>query len=223
MHQFNIPHTYFKEASKNKPGCYFCDPCKGSIVQESENFIVLLDTFPIKQGHLMICSKKHYGCAGEIPNEWMLELLSLKGNLRKKVEELEGNAIFYEHGRAGCCMSSNPDGSKCNHFHLHCLPADISLLDSLKDKFDNYKLSDYTEITQKFCEEGHYLYFEDPSGEMNFFPASDESVESHLLRTMICNKLSLADRANWENCNDAQPYIQNYIWAKKIWNFEYAS
>ena len=175
MYQFDIPRTYFKAASKNKPGCYFCDPCKGSIVQESENFIVLLDTFPIKQGHLMISSKKHYGCAGEIPNEWMLELLSLKENLRKKVEKLEGNAIFYEHGRAGCCMSSNPDGSECNHFHLHCLPA------------------------------------------------SDESVESHLLRTMICNKLSIADRANWENCNDAQPYIQNYIWAKKIWSFEHAS
>ncbi|KJV72136.1 Uncharacterised protein [Orientia tsutsugamushi] len=219
MSKIHTLHTYFKEASKHNLGCYFCDPFKGSIVHESENFVVVLDTFPIKQGHLMISSQKHYGCADEIPNEWMLDLLHLKDTLRKQVEKFEGKAIFYEHGRAGCCLESNPDGSKCNHFHLHCLPADISLVHALQEMFENHKLADYTEIKERFCEEGHYLYFEDPKGEMNFFSATDKEVESHLLRTMICNSLGIPERSNLEDCDDAEPYVLNYTWAKEKVSF----
>lgn len=209
-----VSYTYFKEASSHKPGCYFCDPFRKSIIHESKNFIVLLDTFPVKQGHLMISSKKHYGCAGEIPSEWMSELVKLKDALRQQVEKFQGKAIFYEHGRAGCCLASNPDGSKCEHFHLHCLPADISLVPALKETFEHHMLDDYTEVKENFYEEGHYLYFEGPDGDMNFFPASDEEVESHLLRTMICQKLGTSERSNWEDCCDAEPYVRNYSWAK---------
>ena len=221
MSENNLSYEYFKEASNNKPGCYFCDPCNGSIIHKSENFIVILDTFPIKKGHLMISSKKHYGCAGEIPNEWMSELLNIKNTLRKQIEKLEGKVIFYEHGRAGCCLESNPDGSKCNHFHLHCLPADISLVASLTDRFEKYKLNNYKEIQERFYEEGNYLYFEGSDRNMNFFPVIDQEVESHLLRTMICQSLGIDERSNWANCYDSESYILNYTWAKENMNFSY--
>ena len=204
------PETIFANARIGKPGCLFCDPVEGMIFHETEHFTVLLDTFPVLPGHLMISTKEHYGCAGEVPSDWVPELLELKSRLRKEVEGLHGHAIFYEHGRAGCCLAANPDGSKCEHFHLHCLPADIPLPSRLTEDYDEITPSSYSELQRLFQEEGHYLYFEDAKGQMSFFPAEDDKVESHLLRTLVCQALRVEKRSEWEKYDEATPFIHSH-------------
>ena len=101
---------------------------------------------------------------------------------------------FYEHGRAGSCMKTNPNASKCEHFHLHCLPVDISITQKLQATFDSIKMAKYQDVMPLFLEHGSYLYFEENDGSMYFFPAEDQKVESHLLRTLSCEALGISDR-----------------------------
>lgn len=204
------PLDIFKNAIKGKPGCLFCDPIPGMAIHETDHFRVLMDTFPIIPGHLMISSKAHYGSAGEIPDEMQQELIELKHDLKEKVKGINGDYIFYEHGRAGCCMKANPNGQKCEHFHLHCLPVDVSLSKSLSQKYSCIPMESYEEIMPLFLEHGNYLYFEETSGKMCFFPAEDHKVESHLLRSLICNSLGIPNRSDWQSYEDAMVFMKSY-------------
>lgn len=205
------PIDTFELAQKGKAGCLFCDPFPGMIVEETKHFRVLLDTFPVIPGHVMISSKAHYGSAGEVSSEYQKELCLLKDVVRSQVFKINESTFFYEHGRAGCCLAANPDGSKCEHFHLHCIPADIDLTPNLNNRFQQISLNKYNEISDLFMQYGNYLFIETNKQEMHFYPAEDENVESHLLRTLICEALNVDDLAHWERYIDKQCFIDSYI------------
>ncbi len=202
-------HT-FAQARKGRSGCLFCNPFEGMKILETENFRVLADTFPIELGHLMISTKEHWGCAGEVGPKLRGELAMVKDHVRRLVERIVGSAIFYEHGRAGCCLKLDPNGQKCEHFHLHCLPVNVSLHVVLAQRFEFRRLQHYSDIYEVFLEEGNYLYFEDAESNMHFYPAADEKVESHLLRTLICNELHQPHRADWELYTDPRPFVESH-------------
>jgi diadenosine tetraphosphate (Ap4A) HIT family hydrolase len=202
-------HETFEQALRLNSGCLFCKPYESMVIHESQSFRVLIDTFPIIPGHLMISSKAHYGSAGEIPVELQEELFTLKEDLKNRVRTLNGNCIFYEHGRAGCCMKTNPNGQKCEHFHLHCLPVEACILTELSKKFKAIAITDYSDVMNLFMQYGNYLYFENSQSQQFFFPASDNEVESHLLRTLICDALQVSKRSNWEGYRELDTYIES--------------
>jgi diadenosine tetraphosphate (Ap4A) HIT family hydrolase len=116
-------------------GCVFCEPREELIIEKSEHFIVLHDPFPLMPGHIMITSKEHFGCAGEIPENWFLELTSLKSKFSKKIKSDFRHISLYEHGRAGVCHAQDideADPNSCNHFHLHILPLEQNIQQELK-------------------------------------------------------------------------------------------
>jgi diadenosine tetraphosphate (Ap4A) HIT family hydrolase len=213
-------HETFAKAIRTNTGCLFCQPYKSMIVHETESFRVLVDTFPIVPGHIMISSKAHYGSAGEIPEDLQNELFELKEDVKERVKKVNGAYIFYEHGRAGCCMKANPNGQKCEHFHLHCIPVDLCICDELAKKFDPIEIAHYLEVMPLFMQYGNYLFFENALGKQFFFPAQDNKVESHLLRTLVCNALKVSSRSDWENYRDidtfveSQNLVENYIYNK---------
>lgn len=204
------PLEIYQNACNRKSGCLFCRPVEGMPIEETKNFRVLIDTFPTIPGHLMISSKDHYGSAGEIPLEMQAELKDLKNKLKENIQGIFGSYIFYEHGRSGCCMSINPEGEKCEHFHLHCLPIDISIKTHLSSRFSCIEMHDYSDISPLFNEHGHYLFFEENSGAMYFFPAEDEKVESHLLRTLVCYANGVPARSNWQQYDEYEVFQKSY-------------
>jgi len=210
------PHDIYQNARNRKIGCLFCDPVKGMVIHETRNFRVLVDTFPITPGHLMISTQAHYGSAGEIPEELMQELTELKEEVRYNVQSIGNSCIFYEHGRAGCCLSKPLEDQKCEHFHLHCLPVELCIKDAVCNKFQVLKMENYRQISPLFFEHGNYLYFENARGEMFFFPAEDNKVESHLLRTLICNTIGIPNRSDWQTYNEEFIFIQSYDLVKSF-------
>ena len=118
-----IDKTEFKTIlEKNKKDCLFCKPTSPKkILLETSNFYVTFDDSPLLEGHLMIHTKIHYGCCGEIPEEQFEEFIHLKTQVKNIIENLYGVCSFYEHGRAGHC-SISIDDTLCEHFHLHALP-----------------------------------------------------------------------------------------------------
>lgn len=191
------PHKVFEQAlnyDKNK--CVFCSPIDGSILDDTKNFRILLDNFPITPGHILISSKLHYSSAGELPIELNEELLRIKENLKKTNLLQSKQCIFYEHGRIGSCSSGE---TKCEHFHLHCVPINLCIHDALRKNFNFTKMLNYKQLTNLFFENGGYLFFENVLGEMYFYTQkNDLEIPSHFLRSLICNGIQRSELSNWE-------------------------
>ncbi len=200
----------FNSAKIGKQGCIFCEPFPAMHISDTMHFNLLADTFPVVPGHLMISSKDHYGCAGELPEELHSEFTTLKNNVAEQFRKNNTPVIFYEHGRAGCCLANNPDGSKCEHFHLHALPVNLDITKHLDHTFQKIRMQDYSEIFENYYAYGNYLFFENCLGETFFYPAVDTAVSSHLLRTLICKELNVLERADW------QQYTESGLWLESL-------
>lgn len=208
-----------KISQKEKWACLFCKPSEAITIEQTEHFRVIIDPFPVVPGHVMITSKAHYGCAGEIPLEVQPELISLREHLRSELVVHTGSCIFYEHGRAGCCLSKSKNNLKCDHFHLHCLPLDVCIQHHLESKYKCIRLTAYSEIMALFYQFGDYLYFEEPDGSMLFFPTEGAIIEPHLLRTLICCAMEKPARSNWQAYHDPAVFTQSHEMISNIMSF----
>lgn len=179
-------------------GCIFCNP-ENVIVAETEHYRLIQDDFPIVEGHAMIVSRYHHGCLGEIPEEEFHEVESLRNIYLQKAQEAKPppSVVLYEHGRAGHCVTIPSSQAVCHHFHLHLLPVKADIHPQLAKRFTSilfHRLSDVKELFERF---GEYLLFMDHLGRGRFYVV-DEDIESHLLRTLLCQELAVPERSDWE-------------------------
>lgn len=203
--------------SKGKE-CVFCSPKNQLILISTNNFNVLYDPFALVPGHLLIVSKQHYGCRGEVPTEHQMELSQLK---ERAVEILKGtfncNILSYEHGRAGHCMSVDPTNRLCHHYHEHILPGEVDIHGILSKFYKGYEIQKEDLITEFFDSYGDYLYFDNGKGAKMFYATGKNHVAPHLLRTLIAEGFEAPERQNWEDypdCNlmaEGMNRIQNYL------------
>lgn len=178
--------------------CVFCKPNKKLKFHQTDNFIVLFDPYPLIEGHIMIASKEHYGCAGELPEELLNEVTQLKLILGNIIKKAYGEVSFYEHGRAGGCMATDPGNRICHHFHLHALPFSIDLHSQLEREFISKSINEFSKIKPYFEGYGEYLFFENNNGKASFYPIKNQKIPPHYLRTLISNTINKPHRANWE-------------------------
>ncbi len=101
--------------------CLFCKIVAGEKpskkILESENFIVVEDTFPKLKGHSLVISKKHYETFLDMPSEIYEELLKVcKKTASKIVEEVgaDGFNLIVNNGKVA--------GQIIPHVHWHILP-----------------------------------------------------------------------------------------------------
>ena len=96
--------------------CIFCrrENIKDEILWESENFFVKVGIGLLAPGHVMVISKAHYSCFGELPPQLKDEFLWVKSQVHEKVSSLFSEPIVYEHGIYS---------QSVNHAHMHFVPA----------------------------------------------------------------------------------------------------
>lgn len=172
-------------------GCMFCDIDPSLIIAETENMWLIRDKFPIVPGHLMVISKDHYGCMGELPILFFKEIDQLRNQISYRW------MISYEHGRAGHCVKMKESQITCHHFHLHILPLNADIRFDLEPRFVPHPMTALVQVPRLFETLGEYLFFEQACGNKLFYPASGK-VESHLLRTLVCKAINRNERADWE-------------------------
>jgi diadenosine tetraphosphate (Ap4A) HIT family hydrolase len=182
-------------------GCLFCERESHEILFSTDNFVVGFDNFPLTEGHLLIFSKAHYGCGGDISKDILLELVAIKEKVAALLEKAYATVSFYEHGRAGHCVSFGPDERLCHHFHLHALPLPIDISMKIDERFQRINIPFYGVIDTFFNKYGEYLFFENNKGLAGFYPVVDQ-IPPHFLRTLIANGLSRPERADWESFED---------------------
>lgn len=193
-----IDHLSVEAQGLYDRNCFFCHGDPSRLVMKTDNFSVLHDRSPVLEGHLLIYTHLHYGCAGELCADLLEELCEIRTTLTQRVVEIYGAAAYYEHGKAGHCMQYGPEETICHHFHLHILPYRGSIAECLANRFPQIELDDYRKLPSLFDRHGHYLYFEESSGRKLFYPVA-EDLESHYLRTLISNASNHPERADWEN------------------------
>lgn len=182
--------------SQHQRECVFCNPQEALVLFENETFGVLLDPAPLLPGHLVIYSKAHIGCAAEITSTDSYGFVAARTWAIDCVGRRFGPATLYEHGRAGHCLMGRLEERLCHHFHLHCLPGDFDLRAELAGRFEAVTLRHFSDLPEAYEQYGDYLYVEAPSAPPTFF-AADETVEPHLLRTLIARRLGAPHLADW--------------------------
>lgn len=197
LHQILINQT--------KKECVFCNPSKELVIERSKYFIIMFDPFALMPGHLLLTSKDHYGCLGEIPEEMHEEC----DELRKKWCSLlsihfNTGVTRYEHGRAGHCIARGIESRSCHHYHEHLLPAELSLHVRLIDRFKSISYLEEIEIVNLYYKYHEYLLVSEFNGKKKFYIAKSDDVESHLLRTLSAEALGQSNLQNWESYNSCE-------------------
>lgn len=107
--------------------CIFCAiaarQSPASVIYEDERAMVLLDLFPVREGHVLIIPRKHGQFVNDFDDDLLGHLMSLARRTtvaQKAVAEKTGNLVIRGHN-----LIIN-DGKAANqhvpHLHLHVIP-----------------------------------------------------------------------------------------------------
>lgn len=99
--------------------CIFCKIANGEMprqtVYEDDLVMVIMDAYPVVDGHALVIPKKHYSDYKELDNEILNHILKVANEVGSKMMEKLGSTGF-------TFLVNYGDRQKVKHFHLHLLP-----------------------------------------------------------------------------------------------------
>lgn len=189
--------------------CVFCNPSKDLILVESENFTLMLDPFALIPGHLLITSRAHYGCLGEVPEHLQDECSKLRlYGYNLLFDHFNKGVTRYEHGRAGHCISRGKSARSCHHYHEHLIPETLSIHSQLESSFKCILYDEETEVVELFNRYHEYLLVVESDGTKRFYVAKSENVPPHLLRTLTAQALGKPELHDWEGYTSCELMLE---------------
>jgi len=166
----------------------FCNAAIDSrILRETDRFVVLADISPLVPGHVMIVPKAHILCYGAVEAAAQDEFSCIVNATRTILREHYGPSVILEHGTS----SLEPVADHVTHAHLHIVPADIDIRDSLVN-FNTTTIASLSDLSRWAARDEGYVYFESCSGERI---VADQIVDIPRLfiRREIAKRVGLAD------------------------------
>lgn len=142
--------------------CIFC--CRrdfdGLILDETENFYLIANQNPISLGHVMVISRAHFSCFGEMPSYLYKEYTDFLKKAEQKIRKNFPEPIATEQGI---------HGQSINHAHTHIFPSVSESYDFSKKRFIDFipkeikvtKAKDLQDIKRTFQKEGQYVSIEE--------------------------------------------------------------
>lgn len=146
---------------RSNDGCVFCDRdlFNDRIIAETDNFYVIVGIGIVAPGHVMIVTKKHYKCFGELPDKLEEEFQELKSRLIGKMIKEFSEPFLVEYGNWN---------QSINHAHIHIIPKEASeyrvhdiIEEMVKPGFDDYEETIWDELKSIFIKEGAYVFIQD--------------------------------------------------------------
>jgi diadenosine tetraphosphate (Ap4A) HIT family hydrolase len=151
-----------------KESCIFCnkEEIKEAVLWETDSFFVKVGVGILAPGHVMIISKEHLSCFGELPNRLDEEFVLLKNEIFNRLRAKFSEPLIYEHGVYS---------QSVNHAHMHFVPKKSKLF-SFKDlnkkifrKLESREVDNLFDIKDVFYRYVSYLYFEEDERKWVFF------------------------------------------------------
>lgn len=191
--------------------CLFCNPRKSfapnQILLEGQYFYLFAPKGQIIEGYIILapysCTTIRFQSLADTPSNYMAELLNFVNIIQLFFKTCYGikHGVFFEHGRAGICLTYKHSWSDCYHAHLCCYPVDINLHDVLMKQYSARQIKDCSVIPM-VAKDRRYLYLESVNAfggvSRNIFYVSDDCViERGFLRGMLADRLGCQERADW--------------------------
>jgi diadenosine tetraphosphate (Ap4A) HIT family hydrolase len=185
------------------------------ILHETGRFVVMADISPLMPGHVMIVPKAHILCYGAIEPSARDEFSGIVDAARTVIAEHYGPSVMLEHGTS----SLAPVADHVTHAHLHIVPADIDIRDSLLD-FHTTMIVSLSDLSRWAARDEEYIYFESCAGERivadqivnipRLFIRSEVAKRvglpdplwdwrRHILRDNFRSTIATLRHANWKN------------------------
>ncbi len=159
-------------------------PAENSILFENDNVYIQVDISPLCLGHILIISNEHYLNFFELPNNIKEDVIKLKNKIKEIYKEVyKIDVLFFEHGSAKIGYA----GSSIDHAHLHCIPCDFDIIESLNETLGNATECDILDFSNKFNNEFSYIYVEKNDKKLIY---KVEKLPSQFLRKLISEKLN---------------------------------
>lgn len=105
--------------NKKQGNCIFCnsDSIKNTLINEFNDFLIVLNKYPFNPGHLLVIPKRHVEDIDELSeNEFitLFELIKLSKKILNKIYAPDGFNIGLNLGDAA--------GGSIKHLHVHLVP-----------------------------------------------------------------------------------------------------
>jgi len=177
--------------------CLFCERSKieKDILWESDNFFVKVGVGILAPGHILLITKHHIRCFGELDKKHFKEFLELKKNVFDKVKANFSEPIISEQGGYG---QSVP------HAHLHFVPtiSNVHNIQNIKEKvfrgLKSTKIESMNEIKEIYNKEGSYIYFEENDNKL-IFHSKGLTANKFTFRKEFAGLTGLYGLSSWQN------------------------
>lgn len=102
-----------------KEDCLFCKIVRkevpANILYEDDDILVMLDAYPDTDGHTLVIPKKHFEDIYEIPDDYLLKIMSAgKKEASKLMQKMTKSSLTF--------LINYGDAQVIKHLHLHLLP-----------------------------------------------------------------------------------------------------
>lgn len=165
------------------------------IIEESENFFVVLDAAPLTEGHSLIVSKQHLFSIYSDWHDKRREVLALRAKIERQLRSVWGaGVVLCEHGS----MSGRKNVACIQHAHIHLIPSRTCLAGALREEgLELEKGRDYDTFPRRMTKQ--YLLLRDMDG--TSWAAFENEFPSQLIRQVFAKQNSL-HAWNWRDYVD---------------------
>lgn len=157
------------------------------ILHETNRFVVMADISPLVPGHVMIVPKAHILCYGAVEDSAQDEFSGIVNAARTILREHYGPSVILEHGTS----SIEPVADHVTHAHLHIVPADIDIRDSLLN-FNTTTIASLSDLAHWAARDEAYIYFESCAGE-RIVADRIFDIKRLFIRSEIARRIGLPD------------------------------
>ncbi|MCK4600800.1 HIT domain-containing protein [Candidatus Bipolaricaulota bacterium] len=184
------------------PTCKFCKafsaPCDSRSWFDRElhvdgDLVVVASLGPIVPGHLLILPRQHYQAMALLPEDHWQQLERMKQGVIKACAGVYGiRPVLFEHGTVNVLKRA---GSSIDHAHLHVVPAELDLLEHIRNHVEMRQLPEFRALRRFGEEDASYLYFQDRHGFQ--YAGNASGLPSQFVRRLA---------AGWLGCQDEWDY-----------------
>lgn len=175
---------------------------KSRIMYRTKDFLVMPTIGGFVEGYLLIVSRKHYMCIGQMPKSGIYDLSLQIEMLKKQIEKYyHKKVVLFEHGSNSC---SNKIGGCIAHAHLHMVPCDRQINEYIqKYGLNSHRISSLEDLCAFAEYDVPYLFWEDI--DESKYVINDEVIPSQFFRKILASVYGMADKWDWRQNH----YIEN--------------
>ncbi len=196
-----------------KTKCTFCerlvlgpsDAPWDTTLGETKNYVIVPTKGSLVSGWVLVVSKRHALCSGELPLGDFVDLQEAIGLARTVVECHFGAATIFEHGPA---VSGTSLGCGIDHLHFHVAPLSFSLVEAVRSVVQNAHwsaLENLRDLATLHRSGIGYAVVGEPGSPMVWFEPPTNIRQP--LRRAIANRLGISERFDYAT----HPYLDNVL------------